>query len=52
MVLEKGAKSVVLASHLGRPDGCVVEKFSMKPVVKILEEKLSKPVKFCTSVLG
>merc|ERR1719461_2276128 len=28
MVLEKGAKSVVLASHLGRPDGCVVDKFS------------------------
>lgn len=25
-VLEKGAKSVVLASHLGRPDGSVVEK--------------------------
>jgi len=52
MVLEKGAKSVVLASHLGRPDGCVVEKFSMKPVVKILEEKLGKTVTFCTSCVG
>merc|ERR1712113_719766 len=52
MVLEKGAKSVVLASHLGRPDGCVVEKFSMAPVAKIVEDKLGKPVTFCSSVLG
>merc|ERR1719410_2885744 len=51
-VLEKGAKSVVLASHLGRPDGCVVDKFSMAPVAKIVEEKLGKPVMFCSSVLG
>merc|ERR1719330_2231444 len=52
MVLEKGAKSVVLASHLGRPDGCVVDKFSMAPVAKIVEEKLGRPVMFCSSVLG
>merc|ERR1719499_40883 len=52
MVLEKGAKSVVLASHLGRPDGCVVEKFSMAPVAKIVGEKLGTPVVFCSSVLG
>lgn len=43
-VLERGAKSVVLASHMGRPNGNVVDKFSMKPVAKILEEKLGKPV--------
>merc|ERR1719301_417493 len=47
-VLERGAKSVVLASHLGRPDGMVQEKFSMKPVAKVLEEKLGKPVTFMT----
>jgi len=51
-VLERGAKSIVLASHLGRPDGCVVEKYSMAPVAKIVEEKLGVPVTFCTSVLG
>merc|ERR1719333_1353237 len=45
-VLDKGAKSVVLASHLGRPDGMVQEKFSMAPVAKALEEKLGKPVTF------
>jgi phosphoglycerate kinase len=42
--LEKGAKSVVLCSHLGRPDGCVVEKYSLAPVAKCLEGKLGKPV--------
>merc|ERR1712066_414716 len=51
-VLEKGAKSVVLASHLGRPDGCVVEKYSLAPVAKILEEKLSKPVTFLKDCAG
>jgi len=51
-VLDKGAKSVVLASHLGRPDGCVVEKFSLAPVAKILEEKLGKSVTFCKDCVG
>jgi len=51
-VLAKGAKSVVLASHLGRPDGCVVDKFSLAPVAKIVSEKLGVPVVFLSSVLG
>jgi len=51
-VLEKGAKSVVLASHLGRPDGKVVEKFSMGPVAKILSEKLGKEVVLCKDCVG
>merc|ERR1712060_826615 len=51
-VLERGAKSVVLASHLGRPDGCVVEKYSLAPVAKIVEEKLGKPVTFCKDCVG
>eukprot|EP00931_Biecheleriopsis_adriatica_P020829 TRINITY_DN137_c0_g2_i1.p1 TRINITY_DN137_c0_g2~~TRINITY_DN137_c0_g2_i1.p1 ORF type:complete len:418 (-),score=129.62 TRINITY_DN137_c0_g2_i1:50-1303(-) len=50
--LEKGAKSVVLASHLGRPDGCVVEKFSLAPVAKIVEEKIGKPVTFLKDCCG
>jgi phosphoglycerate kinase len=50
--LEKGAKSVVLASHLGRPDGSVVEKFSLAPVAKILGEKLGKEVTFCKDCCG
>ena len=33
LALEKGAK-VILASHLGRPDGKRVESFSLAPVGK------------------
>lgn len=51
-VLERGAKSVVLASHLGRPDGNVVDKFSLAPVAKILSEKLGKEVIFCKDCVG
>ena len=31
-ILDNGAKKLVLMSHLGRPDGKVVEKYSLKPV--------------------
>jgi phosphoglycerate kinase len=51
-VLERGAKSVVLASHLGRPDGSRIEKYSLAPVAKILEEKLGKSVTFCSDCVG
>ena len=49
--LEKGA-SVVLASHLGRPDGQVIEKFSLKPVAAELEKVLGKPVAFAADCVG
>jgi len=51
-VLAKGAKSVVLASHLGRPDGRVQKKFSMAPVAKVLGEKLGKPVTLLNGASG
>ena len=51
-VLESGAKSVVLASHLGRPKGMVNKKYSLAPVAKALEEKLEKPVKFLDDCVG
>jgi phosphoglycerate kinase len=50
-ILEKGG-SVVLASHLGRPDGQKVEKLSLKPVAERLEELLGKPVKFLPDCVG
>jgi len=50
--LGKGCKSVVLASHLGRPDGNVTPKFSLAPVAKIVEEKLGKPVTFLKDCVG
>ncbi len=49
--LEKGA-SVVLASHLGRPDGKIVEKFSLRPVAAELEKLLGRPVAFAKDCVG
>jgi phosphoglycerate kinase len=50
--LEKGARSVVLMSHLGRPDGKVIEKYSLAPVAKELEKLLGKPVLFLNDCVG
>jgi len=50
--LDKGCKSVVLCSHLGRPDGSRVEKYSLAPVAKCLEGKLSMPVNFLSDCCG
>jgi phosphoglycerate kinase len=50
-ILEQGA-SLVLMSHLGRPDGKRVEKYSLKPVAQKLEELLGKPVKFLPDCVG
>jgi phosphoglycerate kinase len=50
--LKHGAKSVVLMSHLGRPDGKVVAKDSLKPVATRLEELLKKPVTFLPDCVG
>jgi phosphoglycerate kinase len=49
--LDKGA-SVVLMSHLGRPDGAKVEKFSLKPVADELAKLLEKPVAFLSDCVG
>ena len=50
--LENGAKKVVLMSHLGRPDGKVVDKYSLKPVAQRLQELLGEPVKFLNDCIG
>jgi phosphoglycerate kinase len=50
--LERGCKSVVLASHLGRPDGQAVPKYSLRPVAAIVGEKLSKDVTFLDDCVG
>ena len=42
---ERGAR-VVLLSHLGRPGGTAVEKYSLKPVARALEGLLGAPVPF------
>jgi len=50
--LDKGAKSVVLMSHLGRPDGTAQAKYSMKPVVPYLETIAGKKVTFLADCVG
>lgn len=50
-VLDQGA-SVVLMSHLGRPDGQVVDKYRMAPVAARLQELLGKPVKTAADCVG
>lgn len=37
-----GAKSVVLMSHLGRPDGQVKKEFTLAPVADILKDRLKR----------
>ena len=50
-ILEQGA-SVVLMSHLGRPDGKRIEKFTLKPVAEQLEVILGNPVIFLNDCVG
>nr|O02609.1 RecName: Full=Phosphoglycerate kinase [Sterkiella nova]AAB58240.1 phosphoglycerate kinase [Sterkiella nova] len=50
--LENGAESVVLMSHLGRPDGQRVEKHSLKPVLPAIEDLLKKKVQFLDDCVG
>jgi len=49
--LDAGAK-VILASHLGRPDGKPNPKFSLAPVALRLNRLLNKEVKFAKDCVG
>jgi phosphoglycerate kinase len=48
---EQGAR-VILASHLGRPKGQRIEKYSLKPVRDRLAELLEQPVAFADDCVG
>lgn len=50
-LLSKGAK-VALVSHLGRPKGQVVPKYSLEPVAEELEKQISKKVVFISDCTG
>ncbi|HET7287540.1 MAG TPA: phosphoglycerate kinase [Pyrinomonadaceae bacterium] len=49
--IEQGAR-VILASHLGRPKGERVDKYSLRPVAEHLSELLKKPVAFAEDCIG
>lgn len=50
--LDKNAKSVVLCSHLGRPDGNRNLKYTLEPIAAELKSLLNRDVKFLTDCVG
>ena len=50
-LLEKGA-SLIICSHLGRPEGEFNSKYSLRPVAVRLSEFLNKPVIMSSDVIG
>jgi phosphoglycerate kinase len=48
---KKGAR-VILASHLGRPKGQRVDKYSLRPVAEHLSQLLNAPVAFADDCIG
>ena len=49
--IEQGAR-VILASHLGRPKGERVDKYSLRPVAEHLSQLLGRPVAFAEDCIG
>jgi len=50
--LDKGVKSIVLCSHLGRPKGLRNQKYTLKPVASELEKLLERKVDFLPDCVG
>lgn len=51
-LLDNGAARIVLCSHLGRPKGERVEKYSLKHIIKRLEELIDAPIVFAKDCIG
>jgi 3-phosphoglycerate kinase len=51
-ILSKGPKKLILISHLGRPDGKVVSKYSLKPAARRLQELLGQKVRMLNDCVG
>ena len=51
LILER-ARKIIIASHLGRPDGKVIAKFSLAPVRDYLERSLGQPVIMAPDCIG
>ncbi|OMJ85325.1 hypothetical protein SteCoe_13358 [Stentor coeruleus] len=52
LVRNSGAKSIVLMSHLGRPDGKAASKYSLAPIVPELSKLLGSQVDFLPDCVG
>ncbi len=50
--LLKNGAAVILMSHLGRPDGQVVDKLRLTPIAKRLSELLKQPVESAEDSIG
>ncbi|GAB5358689.1 hypothetical protein AAMO2058_000479900 [Amorphochlora amoebiformis] len=50
--LSQGARSIVLASHLGRPDGRFQDKFSLRHIKREVERCLGHEIKFLRNAVG
>jgi len=51
LAVTRGAR-LIIASHLGRPNGKVDMKFSLRPVSRRLQELLERPVDFAVDCIG
>lgn len=51
-IWEQYQSSIVIMSHLGRPDGKPSSEFSLKPVAERLAQLLDKPVLFVENCVG
>jgi len=50
-LLDQGA-GIIVASHLGRPDGKVVQEFSLAPIAEKLAEVMDRKVEFLAEAVG
>ncbi len=50
--IERGARTVILCSHLGRPKGKPNPEYSLKPVATALSTLLNRPVTFAEDCVG
>lgn len=52
LFLREHEAKIILMSHLGRPDGKVVKKYSLEPIATYLKQNLGLESKFVTDCIG
>lgn len=50
--IDNGAKSVILLSHLGRPNGQKTDKDTLSPIAPVLAGHLKREVQFIENCVG